>query len=137
MWRRRSPTDPTVLAGRPSYRFKENLELLDAFLRIGMIELEDTHVRERIAIGESIETGAEQHVLPDALRDSLAQLVLGKPAADRQRRTQKLAPPRPISRICFERVGEFFRQDPNGERIFEDKRPILQLMRGATSGDEQ
>ena len=67
-----------------------------------MIELEDAHVLGGLEpIGESVETGAQDQDLPDALFNGAARRVLGEPAAHRDEQAQ--GPP--LRALLGERYG--------------------------------
>ena len=53
-----------------------------------MIDLEDAQLRKRIAIGEGVESRAEDDVLPDAVRYRRRQRILGEPAAHDEERAK-------------------------------------------------
>jgi hypothetical protein len=51
------------------------------FLRRRKIDFEDADLRKRVAIGEGVEAGSEDHVLPDAAGHRLGEMILGVAAA--------------------------------------------------------
>src|ERR1044071_3741350 len=57
-------------------------------LRGGKIDFEDPQIRIGIAISKGIETGAQNHILPDSTRPCRAQMVFSKAAARGHKRAQ-------------------------------------------------
>src|SRR5215475_11971608 len=92
-----------------------------------MIHLEDAQSRMRIPIGECVESGAYQNILPHSASHSLSQFVLGEMTANRSEEAQH-----PLRTIFSSGVTDFIRvrsKNLQRQRIFEDQRRINKLMR--------
>ncbi len=107
-------------------------------LRRRMIDLEygDALGRERIAIGEGIEPGAEHHDMPRAGAHGLGDPVLGQAAPRRDEGAQGGAAGRigATDLVAGDRRTAIAADDGQRQRILEDQRPIQKLVRGPPDG---
>src|SRR5205807_9437409 len=100
-------------------------------LRGGMVDLEHAQSGERVPIGEGVESGAEDHVLPDAARVCLAQFVLRETASRREGGAKERSERRAVefARIVAQMARHLRIDDGHGQRIVEHHRLVENLMR--------
>jgi hypothetical protein len=101
-----------------------------------MVNLEDMDLRPGIAISEGVEPCAEQDVLADSVRHGAGEIVFGIPAAANQVRPHRDGES-PVSAAgsAAQLFGVSLPQDWNSDRVFEDERGIVELMRGTAEGN--
>ncbi len=101
-----------------------------------MVDLEDVKPRPGIAIGEGIESGAEQDVLLDSIGDGAGEIIFGVAAAgdemgahgDREW---------PFAWGTAEFLGVGWTEDRDGDRVREDQGLVVKLVSGATQSDAE
>jgi hypothetical protein len=102
-----------------------------------MIDLEDTEMRERIAVGERVEAGAENDVLAHTIGDRGRERVLRDPAADCEERAQHRRDKSALElrRVSAKRRCLLGADDTQRQRVFVDERSVDQLVCRAAERD--
>ena len=110
-------------------RLPQPLALPD--LRGGIVHLEHAQRRVRVAIGERVQAGAEDDILPHAAGDGVRELVLDQPAARRDERPQRAVPSSRVEDAGIGGQGGVLvgADDPERQRIGKHLRLVEQLMR--------
>ncbi len=104
-----------------------------------MVDLDDSRPhRQLVVVGEGVQAGPENHELPDPTVYRREQRVLGEAAAGDDRGPEPVAAgiqvmPAPTP----DRVGCVGAQDRQRERVAEDQRVVVELMRGALTRHPQ
>jgi hypothetical protein len=88
-----------------------------------------------IAIGEGVETGAEDDELGGSAADGEGEFVFGEAGADGHKGAHVAGGGRKAVGDCGDGRGGFAADDADGERVFEDFRGVEELMGGAADGD--
>ena len=101
-----------------------------------MVDLKHPKLSMRIAVGEGIEAGAEDNVLPHAALDGLRQLVFCVAAPCHHKRT-KGASNRVIAffRTGAQLLGRFRSDNRHSQRIVEHFRLVKKLVGGAAESN--
>ena len=97
-----------------------------------MIDFKDAQLGVGVSIGKSIEARAQQHILANARRDRAAEMVFRIAAAgDDERAEREREGPVQVEGRSAEFTGIGRAKNWNGDRIGEDDRRVVKLMRGA------
>jgi len=100
----------------------------------GMVDFEDSHAGMGVAVGEGIESGAEDNVLRDALGDGASEFVFGEAAAGGHEGAEGAGESVMLFGIGAEIICGFGADDAESERIVENFRVVEKLVRGAADG---
>src|ERR1039458_7996363 len=85
-----------------------------------MIDFEDAQAGMRIAVGEGVESGAEDDVLPDAVGDGACELIFGEAAAGGHEGPEGAGKSMVLFRVGTEIVRRFGADDAESERIVKN-----------------
>lgn len=102
-------------------------------LRRGVIHLKDLQPGIRVAVGESIQSSSQQHVLPDASLHRVRQKILCIPRSGDQESAQR------SGGVAFRRAKLITMRPQNALRkgVVEENRVVDGLMCGAPQGNSQ
>ena len=103
-------------------------------LRGGKVHFKDAKARKRVAPGEGVKPGSQHHILIDPKPDGLSELVFHEAAAGghecpKVTRHTVLRP--------FHVALEFRPNQPNRDRIVQNRRPVHDLVGGAAQRHTQ
>ena len=86
----------------------------------------------RIAVGEGIEPGAEDHILPHAVPNGLREFVLGIAAARRHERPERTGESMVLLWVRSQLFGSVCSYNPQRQWIVEHPGLVKKLVRGSS-----
>ena len=102
-----------------------------------MVDLEDVELGPGIAIGEGVESGAEEDVLADSAGDGAGEVIFGVAAAGDEVRSHGDRE-WPIMRGgAVKLLGVGFSEKRNSDWVVEDQGLVVKLVRGTAEGDAE
>jgi hypothetical protein len=103
-----------------------------------MIDFKDAQLRVGVSIGKGIEARAQQYILAKARGERAAEMIFRVAATgDYERAEREREGPVQVNGSSAQFTGIGRAKNWNGDRIGEDDRRVVKLMRGAAEGNAE